>query len=269
MQFEFRLDSPGPPSVPAHPEPPKPPTPDPRIEVHQKTLDTLENSLRELRERFMTVHDQLHGLLRRFDTLERFTRQGTSGSSSQSNPSSADYLGSVVRDEILQEIAQLRLEIDQRLLGLAPQAKADMSAYAPLAVVKQIALNFQTSVDDFDQQIVTIKDFLKNLVSRNDLEAMMDRLTAPTAKPGGETAGGRIRCLLCGRAAGSVTGMITESDVARMLGTPPQSRVRGSTGDSYVLAYGKETVGRRMAKKSPARNAIPLPPINPPVKVSV
>jgi hypothetical protein len=176
--------------------------------------------------------------------------------------SSADYIGSVVRDEVLQEIAQLRLELDQRLLGLTPQTMADMSAYAPLAVVKQIAVNFQTSVEETEQQFATIRDFLKNLVSRNDLEAMVDRLTATAAKPGGETAGGRIRCLLCGKTAGAVTGMITESEVARMLGTPPQSRVRGSSGESYVLAYGRETVGRRPVKRSPARPTTALPPIH-------
>jgi hypothetical protein len=212
----------------------------------------------------MGVHDQLHGLTRRFDTLERFTRQDGGGKpGAKSSSSNADYLESVVRDDLLQEIAQLRLELDQRLAGLTPQTKADLSAYAPLAVVKQIAVSFQTSVEEFEQQFATIKDFLKNLVSRNDLEAMMDRLQTPATKAGGETAGGRIRCLLCGKLTGTVTGMITESDVARMLGTPPQSRVRGSVGDACVLAYGREALSRRSAKRTASRLATPLPPMNP------
>jgi hypothetical protein len=215
----------------------------------------------------MSLYDQVHGLSRRVDSI-------STGPAPQAQPERRpqDFFEPQLpppdhTEEILQEIAQLRRELDQRLLGLTPEVKVDMSTYAPLAVVKKIAMNFQTSVEDFDAQIAAIKDFLKNLVSRNDLEAMMERLQAPAVKAEGETAGGRcaIRCLLCGKAANGVTGMITESDLARLLGTPPQMGVRGSYGDGYVLTYGKDTV--RPKKRSSLKN--PLPPINPPVNVKM
>jgi hypothetical protein len=268
-QFHFDLQI-APPlaleTAPQAPEPePKSPVLDPRVEEHGLEIETLHKSMHELRDRFMALHDQLHGLVRRFDAMERVTRDARPSSAAASAASGGgDYLGAIARDEILQEIAQLRLEFDQRLLGLTPQTKADMSAYAPLAVVKKISVNFQASVDEFEAQFAAIKDFLKNLVSRNDLEAMMDRLTAPVARSTGETAGGRIRCLLCDRPVGVVTGMITEGDVSRLLGTPPQSQVRTSSGTRCVLAYGKETMTHRPPKRSPART--PLPPIGPPVR---
>jgi hypothetical protein len=101
---------------------------------------------------------------------------------------------------------------------------------------------------------------------------MMERLQAPAERGEGETAGGRtaIRCLLCGKTANGVTGMITESELARMLGTPPQigvlgGGIRGSYGDGYVLTYGKDAL--RPKKRAAPKNA--LPPINPPVNVKL
>jgi hypothetical protein len=166
---------------------------------------------------------------------------------------------------MLEELAQLRFEFEQRLLGLTPKSVTDLSLYAPLPVVKKLAINFQENIEEIDQQIDALKDFLKNLVSRNDLEAMLDKLQPKTGGEG-DTAAGRmaIRCLLCGKPAQAVTGMITESDMARLLGTPPQcgvARGRGSGGDAYILTYGKDAMRRENTKKGPASKKV-LPPIN-------
>jgi hypothetical protein len=237
---------------------------DPRVEAHERALGSIQTSVGEVRMRFTKLLDEVGSLNRKFEMLERARssrpQSRDDGGSPGQGGTATETLDFNARDEILQEVAQLRLELDQRLLGLTPQTKAEMSAFAPLPVVRQIATNFQASIDELDQQIATIKDFLKNLVSKNDLEAMVDKLQVTPHKGGGTTAGGKISCLLCGRMTQGVTGMITESEVARLLGTPPQSgvgRIRGSHGDSYVLSYGRDVL---KAKKRPATRAA-LPPI--------
>jgi hypothetical protein len=254
---------------------------DPRIEAHERALGNIQTSVGEVRERFMNLFDQVGSLNRKFDMLERARSSSPQNREDGSQPGHPgtpnETLDFNARDEILQEIAQLRLEVDQRLLGLTPQTKADMSAFAPLPVVRQIATNFQVSIDELDQQIATIKDFLKNLVSKNDLEAMVDKLQVTPQKGDGTTAGGKISCLLCGKMTHGVTGMIMESEIARLLGTPPQcgmGRTRVSHGEGYVLTYGRDVL---KGKKKPATRAVlppipdkpVLPPVNPPVTVAM
>ncbi|KAH0786908.1 hypothetical protein GPJ56_009154 [Histomonas meleagridis] len=157
---------------------------------------------------------------------------------------------------------QVRFEFNQRLLGLTPKEVEDMTSFAPLAVVKQVSKNFQSSIDGVEKQISMLKDFLKNLVSRNDLQAMMEKLNSIEIGNANETAGGRlgISCLLCGRPVQKVTGMITEGDVARLLGTPPGSIAGISRGSNkYVLVYGNEVM-----KNSKAKKKTQLPPIQKP-----
>ena len=214
----------------------------------QRGMSNLEDSMREMEERYAAVQDRL-------GQLTEEMRQ------THSRVEAKDSSEGETADKLRQEVEQLRVELDQRLLGLTPQMISEMGTYAPLPVVKKIAVNFQRSVDELERQMGSLRDFLKNLVSKNDLEAALDQIQIEGGK--GETAGGRlgIRCLLCGKPANCVTGMIMESEVARMLGPPPQcgvSKARGS--DSLVLTYGRGPV--KPAKRSTAKN--PLPPMKPP-----
>jgi uncharacterized coiled-coil protein SlyX len=236
--------------------------PDPRVTEHGQAIDALESAVHEIRDHFIKIHDQMHGVTRRCDVLEKQRRPD---SSTATAPPPAGGVDEETLDRILQEIAQLRLELDQRLLGLTPNRKQEMAEYAPIAVVKQMAINFQSAVDRIDGQISATTDFLKNLVSRNDLEAVLETLQPQLERAQGETAGGRIRCLLCGKVTATVAGMITESEIAKVLGTPPQSSlVRGSHGDAYVLSYGRDVLH---PKKRAARKAV-IPAINPPVNLN-
>jgi hypothetical protein len=126
-------------------------------------------------------------------------------------------------------------------------------------------MNFQTAIDGLDGQVAAIKELLKNLVSRNDLEAMVGSLQPLAGRADGATAGGRIRCLLCGKAAGAVAGMITESEVAKMMGTPQCGIVRGAVSDAYVLAYGRDAL---KARKKAARKPV-VPSLNAAVSLNV
>jgi hypothetical protein len=239
------------------------------LRLGRDVLD-LQQSVFEIRDKMDKFQNELQSVARHFS--ERTLQSGSSGGVLPSpsmerrfpNLDVQQARSETLKNEIMEEIAQLRFEFEQRLLGLTPKSVTDLSLYAPLPVVKKIAVNFQENIEEIDQQIDAIKDFLKNLVSRNDLEAMMDKLK-PRSEGEGSTAAGRmaIRCLLCGKPAGAVTGMILESDMARLLGTPPQCGVmrgRGSMADSYILTYGKDALKRENTKKGNSKKI--LPPIN-------
>ena len=161
-------------------------------------------------------------------------------------------------------IKQIRFEVDQRLMGLTPQVVQDLNNFAPIGVVKMIAQNFQVSVDGIEKQIGQIKDFLNSLVTRNDLDAMMEKINTnnQAVSATGDTAGGtfKMRCLLCGREASGVTGMITESEVAKLLGTPPNGFSLGkknlarnsfdsNNANKLVLSYGKDAFRQKNKQK--------------------
>jgi hypothetical protein len=214
--------------------------------------------LRESRDHFVRLHDEIHGLSVRCAAVERQVEALEDAAPGPAGPGSAD-----AHADIRDEIAQMRLELDQRLLGLTPKMRADAAEYAPLAVVKQISLNFKSSIDGLDFEIAAVKDFLRSLVSKNELDAALEAL-GPRAERAAhaETAGGRLSCLLCGHAVTAVTGMITEREVARMLGAPPQcAAIMGKEG--CVLAYGADAL---RPKKRTLRKPV-LPVINPPVSL--
>ncbi|EAY03684.1 hypothetical protein TVAG_031830 [Trichomonas vaginalis G3] len=72
------------------------------------------------------------------------------------------------------------------------------------------------------------------------------------------------KCLLCGREKGGVVGMITDSEIARLMGEP-QSCAPVRAGDTVILNYGSGPVRPKSAinatKKSTSKNATKLPKI--------
>ena len=158
---------------------------------------------------------------------------------------------------------QFRSEYDEKIASIGPKTQEALNSYAPLPLVQKVTEKFQASMDDANRQMSNIKEFLKNLVTRNDLDALIEKLSqTPKAPSTGSTAGAThgLRCLLCGKPTSTVTGMITDSEVAKMLGTPPQcsvssGRLRNST-NSYVLSYGRDTT-RPNTKKRPKLTNLP------------
>jgi len=113
----------------------------------------------------------------------------------------------------------------------------------------------QPIIHEIEKKVEGITEFLPNLVTRTDLNEILSSIATPSVGPsdGGMTAIGRIgyRCLLCGKPA-STSGMIMESEVARMLGTPPQTTVGKSDG-KFVLVYGKDSLrNSNKSKKLPS-----------------
>jgi hypothetical protein len=77
------------------------------------------------------------------------------------------------------------------------------------------------------------RDFLKIFVAKNDLEAMPETHEPQIEKGAGDTGA-------------AVIGMITESEISKIKGTPRQSGiVRGSHGDAYVHSCTKRRPQRK------------------------
>ena len=132
-------------------------------------------------------------------------------------------------------------------------------------MLQTISFNFQKALDDFNIQIQHIQTFLGQIVTKKDLNAILAQFEANQYrnKTEGTAAAGKMnmKCLLCGHSISSVHGAITESEAAKLLGTPQQSGVlRGGKDGHFVLVYGKDPM---RASDKPHRKA-PLPPIVPP-----
>jgi DNA repair exonuclease SbcCD ATPase subunit len=133
-------------------------------------------------------------------------------------------------DELRLELQALREEFNQRITDLARQTSTD-GGWAPMQVVRRMSVNFANRCDDCDSAVAGIREFLQQLVTKKSLESLLAEM-----RPGpeeGRTAGG-MRCLLCGRPREAVTGMIGESEAARLLGTPPGAKSRSRRPGAVV-----------------------------------
>jgi hypothetical protein len=151
------------------------------------------------------------------------------------------------------DLEGVRLQIDGR-----PSDGGDVVTMPQLV---RVAGNFQNAVKTATREIDALKEVIPNLVMKRDLdgflEAVQKALESQEGREVEATAAGRVayKCLLCGRATGAVTGMITDSQVAQMVGEPPVSGPAAAAGE-FVLVYGREGCFRAASaakKKRPVR----------------
>ena len=120
--------------------------------------------------------------------------------------------------------------------------------------LRTVTQNFLGSIQDLDKRLEEVRVQIPLLVTRKDLNEILTNLSSGSSST--DTAVGRLgyRCLLCGKPA-STTGMIAESELARMLGTPPQQC--NARDPKSVLLYSKDAGRQSMKQKKLA----PLPPV--------
>jgi hypothetical protein len=125
--------------------------------------------------------------------------------------------------------------------------------------LKRVAGNFQGAIKMVSRDVETLKELMPTLVLRDELAELVEAILADTqAQASAEyeaTAAGRLsyKCLLCGRPTNAVTGMITDAEVARLIGEPPQCGPT-KTGSDFVLVYGRDG-GFRAASAQKAKRA--------------
>jgi hypothetical protein len=162
------------------------------------------------------------------------------------------------------DLEELRLAMDSAV----PGRRSSDADVVYMSQLMRVASNFQNSLKVVGKDIDAIKDLIPTLVLRKDLDAFMDAVRiAIDSQQGRElesTAGGRIsyKCLLCGRPSGAITGMITDSQVAQMVGEPPVSGP-AQTGGDFVLVYGREGCFRAASAAQKKRPVSSLPRIAP------
>ena len=146
------------------------------------------------------------------------------------------------------DLDELRAEIEER--DSFNRKNNPNSEPVTASQLKRVVSNFQNSMKNLDKQFEAFKTIIPNFVSKDQLTQLVEALSQISGTQAGDsptsTAGARLsyKCLLCGRPTNQVTGMITESEVAKMIGEPPiigasTSRKPGNEGE-FVLVYGKE-----------------------------
>lgn len=151
------------------------------------------------------------------------------------------------------ELGQLREE-QADLSMLVEDLQKKIAEAATIPALRTVTQNFLNTLQEMDKRLEEVRVQCPTFVTRKDLNEILSHLATSSSPT--DTAVGRLgyRCLLCGKPA-STTGMITESEVARMLGTPPQQC--NARDPKMVLQYSKDAGRQSMKQKKLA----PLPPV--------
>jgi hypothetical protein len=159
------------------------------------------------------------------------------------------------------ELETLRLLCDSLPV---PRSEGQEIVYLPQLL--RVAANIQNTIKNVTKEIDALKESAGTFVLRSDLTEFVDAVSAALqtqqTPPVESTAGGRVvyKCLLCGRPTPQVTGMITDGEIARLIGEPPTSALAKAGGD-FALVYGREGVYRAQSAQHKKRIPPALPKI--------
>lgn len=165
---------------------------------------------------------------------------------------------------------QLRKELEERIP--VKSKREDLGDAVTTSQLKRVVANFQNSLKTIDKDVDAVKNLVPQLVTRDDLNELVEAIRQAAEnqqKELSKTAAGRLayKCLLCGHPTNIVTGMITESEVAHLIGEPPMSGPiqQNSNSNDFVLVYGKEGSAYRAssATKTKRKTTPSLPRITP------
>ena len=166
------------------------------------------------------------------------------------------------------DLDDLRAELEERN---AFNRKNNPNSESVTALqLKRVVTNFQNQLKSIDKQVENVTEKVPLFVTKQELTELVEAVTQLAVTQDKErassTAGGAMgyKCLLCGRPTSQVTGMITESEVAKMIGEPPiigatAARATSDAADGgfggvphgggadLVLMYGREGTGTHRA----------------------
>lgn len=240
-----------------------------RSHVNSQTYEDLDSLTRQLEQQVKELARQIQNTTDRLGEEDRQIHQ----------------LRKTVEKHVTKDdLEELKSELEERS---SFNKKNNPNSESVTALqLKRVVTSFQNSIKTIDKQLESVSEKVPSFVSKSELTELVEAVTQLALQQGKEkassTAGGAMgyRCLLCGRPTSQVTGMITESEVARMIGEPPiigasagPSRV-GADGEAFsgsagtnelVLMYGKEANSfRATSQMSAKRKKMPiLPKITP------
>jgi hypothetical protein len=88
--------------------------------------------------------------------------------------------------------------------------------------VERMFERFQGTVGELKNGFDNLRHALAQTATRNEINNIIDDLFGSLSTVS-ETSIGRVRCMACGREMTKVAGALTEAEIARALGIPPNS----------------------------------------------
>jgi hypothetical protein len=108
---------------------------------------------------------------------------------------------------------------------------------ADRGLVQKIFDRFQNIVGELRNGIDDLRHGLQQTPTREEINALLDELVS-SLNIETQTAVGRVKCIACGREMNRVAGALSEAEIARVLGSPPNSIVfQGAANPGIAVAY--------------------------------
>lgn len=153
-------------------------------------------------------------------------------------------------DEIEEHILNLIIDVRTQLqLQVDNQGKrlTDIESKIPYFVEKDYVAKFfskmRTTINDLNDSVVQMRQSMPERVTKDELQNVATDIYRSLTKEQ-ETIGGTTsyRCLLCGRPKTSISGMITDYNVADSLGNPTSATITQSPGANTrgTMIYGPD-----------------------------
>lgn len=221
-----------------------------------QTYEEIDRLTKQLELQISELSQQMNTVIDRLSEKDRQIHQLTKTASTH-----------VTRDDL----EEMKIEIDER--NSFNRKNNPNQETVTATQLKRVVANFQGSIKSIDKQLDSMKEIVPQFVTKEELTELVEAVTqlaiAQTKENSTSTAGGTLtyKCLLCGRPTNQVTGMITEGEVARMIGEPPiigatAGTETGASANDIVLVYGKECPGSRVTSQmASTRKKKPIPPL--------
>jgi len=163
---------------------------------------------------------------------------------------------SIKSSELTEEVGQISEILKQQQILIHNLEKKIIDAPSSASIMKSFN-SVQHLVSSLQKQSDDIRKTLDGFITKQDFHNVLDTINHDEEEAN-QSAGATIayKCLLCGRPNIKVTGMITDLEVAKLIGDPIScgpSKVPGS--EQYVLSYGKiSNTKRPLTQKSQSRS---------------
>ena len=115
------------------------------------------------------------------------------------------------------------------------QNSEDLAAKLDKDDFQKTLSRLQSIIGEIRNNIDNLRKSIQNTATRDEINDIFEELM--DAKNSRHTAIGGVKCLACGREVPKVTGAMSEAELARALGNPPNSIVHKANGSKFGVTY--------------------------------
>ena len=206
--------------------------------VRSQTYEELETLTRLLRENQERIIDKIKDMDMRLEESEQSSRRV------RKQMKEAKGLD---QDEAFTKALSMQEECINEI-------KQNCENYITKDMINTVIGKISSAIEKILQKLDLIEGQLPLFLTKREFVKYLKSVTA--AAEGDNTTAGATRgyhCLLCGREKGGVVGMITDSEIARLMGEPTSCAPLNVGGDNYVLSYSKGPSSRPKTSVSTAK----------------